>query len=246
MVCMPAGDDWDEEFNGFSVYGVSTQSVETSPCAPPAMRGSWLAIFGTATITILRTVPTAVKSGVCWHWDADLGNNTISGGVDEIWVKTSRDDGEEWEEWSDTISMEFANGRVVDGRVVASWSGEDTSSTTSDAYSLRGFQAICSGSSMGRLREEIAGVINGFRKRPPPHRTKSSQVRLEARCKFLRIYPDNVTRAHGTLSACRGEPVSLPRCLSLQGWIAAAYREAQGRLPLQEDPVSASSCRTRR
>ncbi|MDE0047782.1 MAG: hypothetical protein OXU19_18305 [bacterium] len=158
----PAGDDWDEEFNGFSVYGVSTQS-ENLPMGTASYAG-----FMVGDLWNSDDNNPSYRSHRREVWgvlalDADLGNNTISGGVDEIWVKTSRDDGEEWEEWSDTISMEFANGRVVDGRVVASWSGEDTSSTTSDAYSLRGFQGNLLGEFYGPAGEEVAGVINGFR-----------------------------------------------------------------------------------
>lgn len=104
---------------------------------------------------------------------ADLANGMISGEATNIWVQDTQEDGQEWREWPDTTAMQFAGGRIVDGRFVLGWTGSETDDDAADATSLRGFTGDMLGAFYGPAGEEAAGMLNGRR---PATDTTDAQV----------------------------------------------------------------------
>ena len=147
--------------------GVFAYGVRTAPAGLPAGTASYQGSMQGALWNNDGTVPAyGTHRRAIWgalNMEADFDAASISGRVDNIWVRTPRADGGDWVEWPDSTTMEFSVGRMVDGRFTVGWTGSDTSADTPDTHSLRGFSGDLLGEFYGPSAEEVAGVLNGWR-----------------------------------------------------------------------------------
>ena len=88
---------------------------------------------------------------------ADFANSSISGVVDELEHEIS----DRESELSDDNRLDITNGRIVDGRFVADWTGQGPEGGPS--MTVRGLEGQLLGEFYGPEAEEVAGVVNGHR-----------------------------------------------------------------------------------
>ena len=109
---------------------------------------------------------------------ADFDNLTISGAVNDLEMRAPRDEIPEnqvaatigtineygiWTELPDTTSVTIAESPIVQGRYIATWTGQDTNANNPMDTSARGFSGQMVGDFYGPNAEETAGVFNGSR-----------------------------------------------------------------------------------
>ena len=154
-------DDDEDTLEGFFAYGVRTKA-ENLPMGSASYAGNLVgglwnddenpkyathrrAIFGVLTL------------------EADFDDSTIAGEANNLWVRSTRQDGEQWAELPNTNSMEISEARIIEGRFAAGWTGVDSDPNNPADTSTRGFEGNMVGEFYGPNAEEVGGVINGNR-----------------------------------------------------------------------------------
>ncbi len=148
-------------YDGQLVYGARTEP-ENLPTGTASYTGQ---ISFTSYENVER--PTAYYSRISF-WsplslEADLNTLAVTGEANDLWLRTTGEEGGEWVELPETTSITISDGDISGGRFVAAWAGRDTDPGNPDATSTRGFSGAMIGDFYGPNAEEAAGVINGRR-----------------------------------------------------------------------------------
>ena len=148
-------------YDGQLVYGARTE--------PENLPSGTASYTGQISFTSYENVdsPTAYYHRISvWgplSLEADLDTLAVTGEANDLWLRTTGEEGGEWVELPETTSIAISDGGISGGRFVAAWAGRDTDPGNPNATSTRGFSGAMIGDFYGPNAEEAAGVVNGGR-----------------------------------------------------------------------------------
>ena len=149
-------------YQGQAVYGVRTKS-ENLPIGSASYAGY---MTGNVFDDDGNTPRFATHRRTIWGeltLEADFDDSTVTGEVNGLFFRDTRENGEAWEELPDTTSIDIADGSIVGNRFTADWSGHDTDTNNPATASARGFEGDMLAEFYGPNAEEVGGVFNGHR-----------------------------------------------------------------------------------
>ena len=154
------------DYSGHLAYG-----ARTSPASLPTTTASYSGyMFGNFLADDGETPRWASHRHSLWgqlRLTADFDRSTISGMVDSLAIRRPADEVNEgddpWTDLPETTSIAISESEIVQGRYIATWTGQDTDADNPMGTSARGFSGQMAGDFYGPNAEETAGVFSGNR-----------------------------------------------------------------------------------